>query len=109
MVRYESEERLELMPEVVPPPRYERGDPIPQLTVQELIDFENAHPVNDGAKASLIASTLGMRPLHYMVQRNRLMDNPEALEADPILIHRLRKDRAERVLERTTHRPTPHK
>lgn len=92
-----------------PPPvnRYKRGDPIPQIPLEQLLAFENEHPGQ--GKEGLISRTFGIRPIHYYMQLNTAIDNPEAVELDPILVGRLKDTRTARLAaraSRTLTRPT---
>lgn len=49
-----------------------------------------------GAKEQAIADTLGMPSTRYYQLLNALIDRPEALRFDPILVKRLRAQRARR-------------
>jgi hypothetical protein len=54
-----------------------------------------------GAKAETISSKLGLTPTRYAQILNRLLDDPEALAAEPVLINRLRRHRAAKLRARS--------
>jgi hypothetical protein len=55
------------------------------------------HP---GAKDEAITVQLGLTPLAYAQHLNRLIDQPEALVYDPVLVNRLRRLRRTRQAAR---------
>lgn len=72
------------------------GDP---LTLQEVLAFERAwehRRQHDGHKDNAIRATFGTTPIRYYQVLARLLDEPEALAADPVLVSRLRRVRDER-------------
>ena len=69
----------------------------------ELLAFEDAHPFNDGRKASAIAKTFGsMRVVRYYQVLFAAIETREALELNPGLVHRLRAQRDRRATERAS-------
>lgn len=68
---------------------------------REILDFECSWWQRTGPKASAIRAELGMSASAYYKRLGSLIDDPAALEADPLLVRRLRRDRAER--RRTRH------
>lgn len=64
-----------------------------------MLDFEAHRPVHDGAKEERIRRELGVTPARYYQLLGRLLDEPAALEHDPMLVNRLRRVRQAR--ERT--------
>lgn len=53
-----------------------------------------------GSKEDAIRDRLGMGSTAYYQALNALIDNPEALKADPLLVKRLRRLRASRMKQR---------
>ena len=73
------------------------------LTDAELavLEFERSWWQASGAKGAAIRDRLSMSPSAYYRQLTALIDRPDALAADPLLVRRLRRARAER--RRTRH------
>jgi hypothetical protein len=61
-----------------------------------ILAFERAWWTRPGAKAAAIHDQLGLSPTRYYEVLNALIDDPEALELDPLLVRRLRRQRTER-------------
>ena len=57
-----------------------------------------------GAKETAIRESFDMSATRYYQVLNALIDRPEALEADPLLVRRLRRMRAERQRARSARR-----
>ncbi|MBC9728881.1 DUF3263 domain-containing protein [Streptomyces sp. TRM68367] len=53
-----------------------------------------------GAKERAIREELGLAPVRYYQLLNALLDDPRALKADPVTVHRLWRVRAGRRAER---------
>ena len=70
----------------------------PQLTERELqiLAFEGKWWKHAGAKEQAIRDTFDLSPTRYYQLLNALLDNPAALEQDPVLVGRLRRLRATR-------------
>ena len=66
-----------------------------------ILDFERAWWQLPGPKAAAIRSELSMSPTAYYRRLSTLIDRPEAEAADPLLVRRLRRARADR--RRTRH------
>lgn len=62
---------------------------------QAILHFERHWAVRDGRKDLAIRDELGLSPSRFYAARDRLLDDPEALAADPLLVRRLRRDRVE--------------
>ena len=62
--------------------------------------FENRQP--DGSKQTAMWTQLGLTPTSYAQRLNRLLDNPAALAAEPVLINRLRRVRDVGVAARSS-------
>jgi hypothetical protein len=68
------------------------------LTVRELmvLDVERSWWKYAGAKEAHIREHLGMSPVRYYQSLNALMDRPEAMVHDAMLVKRLRRLRDQR-------------
>lgn len=66
-----------------------------QLTEREqaMLEFEKLWWRHPGAKGEAIQDRFGVKPTRYFQQLNRLIDRPEALDFDPVLVHRLLRRR----------------
>jgi hypothetical protein len=71
---------------------------------REILAFERQWWKYAGAKEQAIRELFDMSATRYYQVLNALLDSPEALEADPMLIKRLRRMRASRQRARTTRR-----
>lgn len=60
---------------------------------RRILDLEREHPKYGGAKDHAIRARFGMSATSYYQILNQLLDDPAALEADPVLINRLRRIR----------------
>ena len=63
---------------------------------RELLDLERAWWQEAGPKERIIRARLGISPARYHQLLNRVIDMPEALEHDPMLVRRLRRLREDR-------------
>jgi Protein of unknown function (DUF3263) len=61
-----------------------------------VLDFERRSWRGPGVKEQAIAEDLGMPATRYYQLLNELIDRPEALASDPVLVKRLRAQRARR-------------
>jgi hypothetical protein len=61
-----------------------------------LLAFERGTWRTAGAKEQAIDEVLGMSATRYYQLLNELIDSPEALKFDPVLVKRLRAQRARR-------------
>ena len=61
-----------------------------------VLAFERGTWRNAGAKEQAIAEALGISSTRYYQLLNELIDSPEALKFDPVLVKRLRAQRARR-------------
>lgn len=59
------------------------------ITIAEVLAFENVTYQSPGAKDDLISRTFGLSRVHYYQHLNRILSDPDALAADPILVRRL--------------------
>lgn len=78
----------------------------PGLTARDgrIIDFERQWWKYAGSKESAIKELFDMSPTRYYQVLNALLDNPAALEHDPMLVKRLRRQRATRQRARSARR-----
>ncbi|RBP66363.1 uncharacterized protein DUF3263 [Brevibacterium sanguinis] len=60
---------------------------------RKVLDFEKRHPKYNGAKDDAIRQEFDMSATAYYQILNQLLDSPDALEAEPALINRLRRIR----------------
>lgn len=68
---------------------------------REILAFECSWWLEPGAKGDAIRREIGMSPSAYYRRLGTLIDTPDALAADPLLVRRLRRNRSER--RRTRH------
>jgi hypothetical protein len=71
---------------------------------REILAFERQWWKYAGAKEQAVRELFDMSATRYYQVLNALMDKPEALAADPLLIRRLRRLRAGRQRNRTVRR-----
>ena len=71
---------------------------------REILEFERQWWKYAGAKETAIRESFDMSATRYYQVLNALLDSPEALEADPMLIKRLRRMRSSRQRARTARR-----
>jgi hypothetical protein len=71
---------------------------VPALSERDMrvLAFERGTWRSSGAKEQAISDALGMPATRYYQLLNELIDNPEALKFDPVLVKRLRAQRARR-------------
>jgi hypothetical protein len=85
----------------IPAPR--EGEPTPpSLTEREvqILAFEGKWWKHAGSKEQAIRDTFELSSTRYYQLLNGLLDNPAALEHDPVLIGRLRRLRSTRARTR---------
>jgi hypothetical protein len=70
----------------------------------EILDFERKWWKYAGAKEDAIRELFGMSATRYYQVLNAVVDKPEALAADPMLVKRLRRLRASRQKARAARR-----
>jgi len=73
---------------------------------QEILGFERQWWKYSGAKEAAVRELFDMSATRYYQRINTLIDTPEALEFDPMLVKRLRRMRSSRQAARTAHRAT---
>src|SRR5579859_6651958 len=82
-----------------------RGVRMPALSERDvrLLSFERGTWRTSGAKEQAISEVLGMTATRYYQLLNELIDRAEALKYDPVLVKRLRAQRARRQRIRSPH------
>jgi len=98
---------------MVAPSRAEAlGEAFPQVAEvglsrreHEMLTFERQWWRRAGAKETAIRDRFGVPPTRYYQVLNALVDRPEALEADPLLVRRLRRLRSVRQQKRSLQGP----
>ena len=71
-------------------------------TEREILAFERQWWKYGGAKETAIRDLFGTSPTRYYQALNALVDRPEALAADPLLVRRLRRLRTARQRTRSS-------
>ena len=71
---------------------------------QQILEFERHWWKYAGAKEAAVREQFDMSATRYYQVLNALIDRPEALEADPLLVRRLRRLRAARQRQRSARR-----
>jgi hypothetical protein len=71
---------------------------------REILEFERQWWKYAGAKETAVRDKFDMSSTRYYQVLNALIDRPEALEADPLLVRRLRRLRASRQRQRSARR-----
>ena len=71
---------------------------------REILEFERQWWKYAGAKETAIRESFDMSATRYYQVLNALIDRPEALVEDPLLVRRLRRMRAERQRARSARR-----
>ena len=89
------------MVDQIPAPR-EPEEPKDALGERELqiLEFEGRWWKHAGSKEQAIRDTFGVSSTRYYQLLNTLLDNPAALEHDPVLVGRLRRLRSTRARTR---------
>jgi hypothetical protein len=82
----------------VPGPGLSRRD-------HEMLLFERQWWRRAGAKETAIRDLFGLPPTRYYQVLNALVDRPEALATDPLLVRRLRRLRSARQQKRSSRGP----
>jgi Protein of unknown function (DUF3263) len=99
-------------PEVSPP----RTEGVPPASAQltgaglsrrehEMLTFERQWWRQPGAKETAIRDRFDLTPTRYYQVLNALVDRPDALAADPLLVRRLRRLKAARQRTRSSRGP----
>ena len=71
---------------------------------REILEFERQWWKYSGAKETAVREKFDMSSTRYYQVLNALIDRAEALEADPLLVRRLRRLRAARQRQRSARR-----
>ncbi len=71
---------------------------------RDILEFERQWWKYAGAKETAVREKFDMSATRYYQVLNALIDRPEALEADPLLVRRLRRLRATRQRQRSARR-----
>lgn len=71
---------------------------------REILEFERHWWKYAGAKEQAVRENFDMSSTRYYQVLNALIDRPEALEADPLLVRRLRRLRSSRQRQRSARR-----
>jgi Protein of unknown function (DUF3263) len=71
---------------------------------RDILEFERQWWKYAGAKETAIRESFDMSATRYYQVLNALIDRPDALVADPLLVRRLRRMRAERQRARSARR-----
>jgi len=58
---------------------------------RQILNVENTWPENNSSKRNHIRNELGLSATRYHQLLDALLQNPDALEAEPMLIHRLQR------------------
>ena len=84
----------------------EQFDDGPSLSPRdrEILEFERQWWKYAGAKEQAVREKFDMSSTRYYQVLNALIDKPEALAADPLLVRRLRRLRAARQRQRSARR-----
>ena len=90
----------------VPEQQADRSEPIGRLSARdaEILAFERQWWKFAGAKEQAVRDKFGMSATRYYQTLNALIDQPEALAQDPLLVKRLRRLRASRQRARSARR-----
>jgi Protein of unknown function (DUF3263) len=72
---------------------------------REMLTFERQWWRRPGAKETAIRDRFGVTPTRYYQVLNALVDRPDALAADPLLVRRLRRLRLARQRTRSSQGP----
>lgn len=73
-------------------------------TEEQILDFERSWWKHAGAKEAEIRERFDCSSTRYYQQLNALIDRPEAIAHDPLLVGRLRRLRAARAHQRSARR-----
>jgi hypothetical protein len=82
----------------------EAGAPGLSQRDSDILEFERHWWKYAGAKEQAVREKFDMSSTRYYQVLNALIDRPEALEADPLLVRRLRRLRASRQRQRSARR-----
>lgn len=71
-------------------------------TTAMVVRFEQQNPVNDMVKSGKISATFRINSVRYFQHLNEVIETKEALEMDPMTVHRLLRMRDEREAVRAS-------
>lgn len=80
------------------------GDSMADAGWKDLLEFERSWGKLSVRKELAVRRRFGLSPARYYQLLNRLIDRPEALEYDPMLVRRLRRLREARRSKRFARR-----
>ena len=85
---------------------FQPASPAAQLSDRDrlIIEFERGWWRHEGSKESAIREQFDLSPTRYYQVLNALIDTDAALAFDPMLVKRLRRQRAERQRQRSARR-----
>jgi Protein of unknown function (DUF3263) len=78
-----------------------------EFTWQDILEFERERHGSRIGKQLAVRARFGISPARYYQLLNRLIDRPEALQYDPMLVQRLRRLRETRRRARFARRLGP--
>jgi hypothetical protein len=70
-------------------------------TDRAILDLEARRYIHGGTKVRAIRDELGLTPTRYYQALSRLIDTPAAALEQPVLVNRLRRQRARGMRQRT--------
>ena len=73
-------------------------------TDRRILDFERGRSADPAARQEAIRAEFGISATRYFQRLNLLLDEPEALAYDPLVVRRLRRDRDRRQRARSARR-----
>lgn len=66
-----------------------------------VLQFESEHPGVGARKNEAIRTELGLNPVRYYQKLSILIERADALQFDPVLVHRLRRIREQQLREKS--------
>lgn len=72
----------------------------PMLATGVVLEFESRPWRTPAEKLDAVRTELGLSPAQYYRVLGVVIDSPEALRSDPVLVHRLQRLREHRVVNR---------
>jgi hypothetical protein len=70
-----------------------------------ILDFERSWWTRSGSKADAVRELFELSPTRYYTLLSEILGDPEALDHDPLLVRRLKRERDRRRRERYEPRP----
>lgn len=99
---------IEAVPDIEVDAQVSTDEPSPEPALSErdaaILDFEKQWWKYAGAKEQAVRELFDLSATQYYQVLNTLIDSPDALAAEPMLVKRLRRMRATRQRERTQRR-----